>query len=120
LATVYEGATVTLDGSTSSDPNGETLTYEWTSLNSSIILNDTTNVKQTFTAPPVDGDTDYTFELTVTNSSEISSVTESVIITVQHIKLEPIANANGPASVDEGTTNVTLNGSTSSDPETDH
>ncbi|MYD92558.1 MAG: hypothetical protein F4Y02_02460, partial [Chloroflexi bacterium] len=79
--TVAEGDTVTLDGSGSTDPEEQTLTYTWTAP-SGITLLDATAAQPTFDAPEVDGQTDYTFTLTV-NDGVQDSAAASVTITVE-------------------------------------
>ncbi|RKH62369.1 myxosortase-dependent M36 family metallopeptidase [Corallococcus llansteffanensis] len=66
--TVDEGAKVTLN-SNASDPDGDTLTYEWTQTGGpSVSLTGANSPKLEFTAPQVKSDTDLTFSLTVTDS----------------------------------------------------
>ena len=78
--TVDIGDTVTLDGSNSSDPEGETLTYLWTQTGGTIVtLSDATAVQPTFTAPVVVGG--LIFQLTVTNTSGLKN-TDNVGINV--------------------------------------
>ena len=79
--TVAEGDTVTLDGSGSTDPEEQPLTYEWTALDG-ITLSDAMAAQPTFDAPEVDGENDYTFTLTV-NDGVQDSVAASVTITVE-------------------------------------
>jgi len=80
---VDEGATVTLDGSGSSDADaGDVLTYLWTAP-TGITLSDTTVVSPTFTAPDVNTDTQYTFSLVVNDGTE-SSAADEVVITVNN------------------------------------
>ena len=116
---VAEGATVTLDGTGSSDPEGETLTYAWTHSNTGITLDDATSANPTFTAPEnlVDNAT-LTFSLTVTDARNVASVADTVEITVAAGPNDaPIANAGADQTgVAEGVT-VTLDGTGSADPE---
>ncbi|MGZ2372093.1 PKD domain-containing protein, partial [Ancylomarina sp. YFZ004] len=65
--TVNEGDLVTLDASASSDVDANTtLTYAWTS-KEGVSLTDANASAPSFTAPAVDADKAYTFELTVSD-----------------------------------------------------
>jgi hypothetical protein len=113
--TVNEGASVTLDGSASSDPDGNTLTYKWTAP-AGITLSSVTDAKPTFTAPEVTVNTNYTISLVV-NDGTADSPADQVVITVKNVvNGKPVANAGPDQSVNEGTT-VTLDGSASTDPD---
>jgi len=104
---------VTLDGSASSDANGDALTYAWTLLNkpstSSAALSPTPSAKPTFTA---DRAGIYVFGLVV-NDGKLSSAPVTVSITAAAANVAPVANAGTNQSVVLGT--ITLDGSTSSD-----
>ena len=78
--TVAEGATVQLDGSASSDPDGDQLSYVWTAP-SNIALQNSNTVAPSFTAPEVSADTDYTFTLAVSDGN--ATAADTVTITVQ-------------------------------------
>jgi len=109
---INEGTIVTLDGSASTDSDGNTLTYSWTSP-TGITFNSTTAAKPTFTAPEVASDTPFTFSLVV-NDGMANSTTDQVIITVKQVNKVPVANAGNDQKVYEGLTG-TLNGLNSSD-----
>jgi len=111
-----EGTISSLDGSGSSDPDGDTLTYSWISP-SGIILSSNTAEKPTFTAPEVTADKEYKFTLTVNDGSS-NSITDDVIVTIKQVNKAPIANAGTDQSVNEKSI-YTLNGTASSDPDGD-
>lgn len=120
--TVMEGSPVTLDGTGSFDPDGESetlaLTFEWEqTAGPMVMLSDATAAQPTFTAPMVGpaGDT-LTFKLAV--SDGIDEGTDTVVVTVGHVNHPPIANAGRAQTVDEGSL-VKLDGRGSSDPDLD-
>ncbi len=108
-AGVSQGATVTLDGSGSSDAGGDALTYAWTlttvPAGSAAVLSSTTAVGPTFDTDIVGN---YVAELVV-NDGTVDSAPDTVTVTVANVA--PTANA-GPdqPGVVQGAT-VTLDGS---------
>ena len=109
---------VTLDGSGSSDANGDTLIFQWTLLKepieSSITLSNANAVNPNFSAN-VDGL--YRFSLTV-NDGTVTSAQDIVEITASTTNIAPIANAGSNQNVPTGSL-VNLDGGLSSDPNGD-
>ena len=79
LSTTTEGSNVTVDGSTSSDANGNELTYSWVQLSGTPVSFDASAASFSFEAPKVSKDETISFELTVndgngnTNSTSASA-----------------------------------------------
>lgn len=109
-----EGSTVSLDGSSSYDPDGEAISYSWTSLDG-ILLFDAKSSSPTFIAPQVNTDTKYRFRLIVFDGVAYSPA-DTVSITSLQVNKKPVAFAGGNQTVNEGV-KVTLDGSLSSDPD---
>jgi hypothetical protein len=81
--TVNEGALVTLDGSASTDADGDDLLYKWSSP-STITLSSANAQKPTFTAPEVRNDSTLSFSLVV-NDGWVDSQPSVVSITVKNV-----------------------------------
>ena len=113
---VQRGATVTLNGSGSSDPDGDALGFNWslTSIpaGSDAELSDPNIIGPDFVA---DLAGDYVAQLIV-NDGEFNSVPDTVMITVTSDAVAPQADPGGPYSgfVDEP---IEFDGSGSSDPD---
>ena len=111
---VLTGALVTLDGSGSSDANGDLLTYSWAFTSkpagSGAVLSSATVVNPMFTADLAGS---YVLNLIV-NDGKVDSAPSTVTITASIANAAPVANAGTPHIVTTGAV-VTLNGSASSD-----
>ncbi|WP_017931628.1 autotransporter outer membrane beta-barrel domain-containing protein [Robiginitomaculum antarcticum] len=115
--TLAVGATATLDGSGSTDPDNDALTYQWTQVSGpTVTLSDATALSPTFTVPSGAVATPIVFSLVV-NDGTVSSPADQV--TLQAVNNAPVANAGvDQDSIIPGMT-VTLDGSGSSDPDDD-
>jgi hypothetical protein len=111
---VVVGSTVTLNGSGSSDANGDPITYGWSFVSkpssSSAALANATTVNPTF-VPDVSGT--YVVRLIVSDGS-LSSAATTVTVTAATVNIAPVANAGTAQNVVVGST-TTLNGAASSD-----
>jgi REJ domain/PKD domain len=115
---VLAGATVQLDGSGSTDPDGDALSYEWSLVlqptGSTAVLSSTSSPKPSFVADLVGG---YTAKLVVSDGVN-PGVSSLVTITAAQGNIAPVARAGADRSTVPGST-VTLNGSASSDANSD-
>lgn len=108
------GATVSVDGSASSDANGDALSFRWTFTDrpagSSAALADATAESTTF-VPDLVGT--YTLSLQVSDGT-LSAVARPLVVTVVNANVPPVADA-GPAQRVATGSAVTLDGSRSRD-----
>jgi len=106
------GQSAQLDGSASSDMDGDSLIYQWRFVSkpsgSAAALDDANSVSPRFT---LDASGDYWLELVV-NDGSVDSASDSVVVTT--LNSPPVANAGADQRPAVGST-VTLDGSASSD-----
>ncbi len=81
-------ATVTLDGSASSDPDGDAITWKWTQISGpSVTISNSTKAKASFNVAAVTSDQTLVFRLTVTDAKGLKNT-----IDVQVVNKAPKAN----------------------------
>ncbi|MFW5828758.1 MAG: PKD domain-containing protein, partial [Planctomycetota bacterium] len=107
------GDLVTLDGSGSSDPDGDLLSYDWVqTAGPSVSLDDTSLAQPRFTAADAGS---YTFELTVSDGTASASDQVQVSVDADY-NAPPVAEAGPSRTVSLGS-QVLLDGSSSLDPD---
>ena len=82
---VKSGSFVTLNGTASSDPDGQIpLKYQWLQISGPIItLSSATSQKPTFVAPSVSSNTNLIFSLTVIDTANLKSPADTVTISIK-------------------------------------
>ena len=111
---VYEGETVTLDGSGSIDPDGVITQWQWAqTAGTSVTLDDPSSAQPVFTVPSITESESLTFVLTVTDSDGLTD-TDICIVNIVSANDPPAASAGSDQNVEEGM-QVVLNGSGSMD-----
>lgn len=114
--TAQEGALVTLNGTGSSDPDNDIVSYQWSqTAGTAVSLSNAAAAQPTFTAPAGNGS--LTFELTVTDGDN-NQDTDLCVVDIVAIAYPPTADAGLDQTADEGTI-VALDASGSSDPNGD-
>lgn len=113
---INENNLVTLDGSNSQDSDNVITTFLWQEISSGgVVLNDTSAQQPTFNAPEVTANTQFEFQLTVTNDDG-EQASDTVFVTVNHVDKPLVSHAGSDQVVDENTL-VTLDGAASNDPD---
>ena len=116
---VVVGTSVTLDGTASTDANGDTLVYKWSLLykptGSLASLASASSSKPTFTADTVGT---FVVSLIVNDGQADSATVSSTTVIAEALNAAPVANAGPAQTVLRGAT-VTLTGAASTDANAD-
>ena len=102
---VDEQTTVTLDGTASSDPDGDSLSYSWTQTGGgSVTLANTTSAQTSFDGPDVGigSSTTLTFQLRVGDGNGAFNTASVDVIVNGVTNSDPVVNAGSDQSTSEG------------------
>jgi hypothetical protein len=96
--------TITLDGSASSDPDGDPLTYQWTQINGvNVAISGTTTAKATFTA--TEGQV-YYFRLTVKDPGGLQASARTMVTTAKTPEIRIVRFSANPEQITPGGTST--------------
>ena len=114
-----EGATVSLNGTGSTDNDGTISLYAWTANNTSITITDADKAEASFTAPPVTEDTTLAIKLVVTDDDGATGSANHTM-TINDVNRPPTITLNGedPATAERYVT-YTDAGAACADPDGD-
>lgn len=112
---VAGGATVSLDGSKSTDPDDGIQSYLWSQVSGPVVdLASDTSASTTFVAPDAGTEgASLTFQLMVTDNENVQS-TDTCVVTISFVNTAPVAEAGATQIVSEGA-DVTLSAAGSTD-----
>ena len=118
---IAAGATVTLDGSASSDPDGTIAAYAWVQTSgTTVVLTDADTVSPSFPAPSETTDQILTFLLTVTDNdgaTDSDTVNAGILAEVVIPNQPPVARAGADQTGIAAGATFTLDGLASDDPD---
>ncbi len=113
---VSAGATVTLNGTASLDPDGDPITYTWSQLSgTTVTLSSSTATSPTFTAPSSPSGAVLVFQLTVSDGESIGTDTVTISILSSSVAT-PIRKNNFDFAAQGTIVTVANSGSSSNDP----
>jgi len=115
---VTSGESVTLNGGSSSDSDGNIVSYRWVSEESGVSLSRANTARPTFIAPTVSDSKTYSFKLTVTDNDGAMD-SDIMVVTVVARNEAPTAKAKADKTTITLGETITLDATSSTDPNQD-